>query len=654
MPFSIQPPAFRPLPLSAIRPRGWLARQLRIQADGLSGHLDEFWPDIRDSRWFGGRAEGWERAPYWLDGVLPLAWLLDDAELKAKAAGHMDYIIRHQAADGWLGPDADSYEARKRTDMWSLMLALKVLAQYGDIAGDLRAAVAVEKSLHRLGRHIGPNPLFNWGMFRSFEALIPLLWLHERGGGSSTGDGKYWRHDSGGDWLLDAAETINCQGFDWAGYFEEWPAVDRARATRWTHPAHVVNVAMALKAPALLWRLGGGERLRQMPRKMLKLLDAHHGQATGIFTGDECLAGPDPAQGTELCAVVEAMYSLEQLVAILGDADFADRLERLAFNCLPATLSPDMWSHQYVQQANQVSCTVKPKPVWTTDGPESNIFGLEPNYGCCTADFSQGWPKFAAHLWMATPDGGLAAISYAPCAVRHRTKDTAVEIEVETEYPFRDTVKLAVTVDRSARFPLVLRIPGWAAGATVRTGNCEELRPAAGGFCRLDRDWQGATEVELTLPMRTRGERRFRNSLSISRGPLVYALAPGEQWTRLGSDRPYREPPHADYEVRPTTPWNYAIDASEATLDRDLAFVEGPVGACPFSPEGAPVSAKARGRRLPGWVENADGSTTLPASPVSIAGPEEELQLLPYGCCRLRVTELPTLKPGGVSETPGA
>ena len=71
-------PAFRPLPLGAIRPAGWLQRQLRIQADGLTGHLDEFWPDVAQSQWFGGKAEGWERAPYWLDGAIPLAWLLDD------------------------------------------------------------------------------------------------------------------------------------------------------------------------------------------------------------------------------------------------------------------------------------------------------------------------------------------------------------------------------------------------------------------------------------------------------------------------------------------------------------------------------------------------------------------------------------------------
>ena len=68
-----------------IRPEGWLKRQLELQARGLSGHLDLIWPDVRDSKWIGGDREGWERVPYWLDGFIPLAWLLEDAGLQARA-----------------------------------------------------------------------------------------------------------------------------------------------------------------------------------------------------------------------------------------------------------------------------------------------------------------------------------------------------------------------------------------------------------------------------------------------------------------------------------------------------------------------------------------------------------------------------------------
>ena len=109
-------------------PRGWLAERLRIQARGLSGHLDRFWPDIKDSAWIGGAAEGWERMPYWLDGVVPLAWLLRDQPLQQRIAGYFDYILEHQHADGWLGPRLE--ERSEAADLWSQALALKALVGY--------------------------------------------------------------------------------------------------------------------------------------------------------------------------------------------------------------------------------------------------------------------------------------------------------------------------------------------------------------------------------------------------------------------------------------------------------------------------------------------------------------------------------------------
>ena len=82
------------------------------------------------------------------------------------------------------------------------------------------------------------------------------------------------------------------------------------------------------------------------------------------------------------------------MFATHGDVKFADRAERIAYNALPATwASPkggDMWAHQYLQAINQVNALEHADPhVWQSDGPQAEMYGLEPNFGCCTANFNQ-------------------------------------------------------------------------------------------------------------------------------------------------------------------------------------------------------------------------------------------------------------------------
>lgn len=89
---------------NCIKPDGWLRRQLEIQAQGLAGNLDKVWPDIRESAWIGGDREGWERVPYWLDGFIPLAYLLDDEDMIARAERYIYVILDRQGEDGWICP----------------------------------------------------------------------------------------------------------------------------------------------------------------------------------------------------------------------------------------------------------------------------------------------------------------------------------------------------------------------------------------------------------------------------------------------------------------------------------------------------------------------------------------------------------------------
>ena len=626
-------PAFTPLPLGAIRPEGWLLRQLRIQAAGLTGHLDEFWPDIADSQWFGGKAEGWERAPYWLDGAIPLAWLLDDGPLKARLSAHVTYIVEHQRADGWFAPYPED-AVSKRYDMWAILLINKVLAQYHAATGEARVLEAVRRSLRAMSQGLARTPLYDWGRFRWYEGLVPIFYVYER---------------QPEPWLLDLARTLQSQGVDFETMFREADlAVPTPRRGLWKWTKHVVNTAMAAKASALTWRLDQRDGDRAWSTGMIAFLDRWHGQVTGMFSGDECLAGRNPLQGTELCAVVEFMYSLEVLFSVFGNPAFGDRLERVAFNALPAAIAPDMWSHQYDQQVNQAQCTINPDHGWSTNGPESNLFGLEPNYGCCTSNMHQGWPKFVSHLWMRTPNEGIVVAAYAPSRVRFSAHGVGVEAAIETDYPFRETATLTVTPERAVRFPLLLRVPAWAGGATVQVGSGAPVTMRAGTIHHLERDWNGPTELTIRLPMTPQVTRRYNDAVAIERGPLVYALKIGEQWTRVNAGKPHREPPHADYEVRPTTPWNYGLVAAGDSI-AGLTFHEQPVGEQPFSPAGAGMSASATARRLSdwkierGWAGERSSSDRSWADPgrAGSAQPDETVTLIPYGCTNLRITEFP-------------
>jgi uncharacterized protein len=622
--------AFEPLPLGAIKPAGWLKRQLHIQAAGLSGHLDEFWPDIKDSAWFGGKAEGWERVPYWLDGVVPLAYLLDDERLKLKVTTALGYILDHQHSDGWLGPVGDA-QKHKPYDVWPLFPLLKALTQYQEATGDPRAMPALLKCCRKIDQVITREPMYSWARFRAADLAVTLYWLHNR------------THEP---WLVDLARKAFDQSHDWAAQFRDFKFTGRTQG-KFELDTHGVNTGMALKYPGVRYRLSSNAGDKGAAFGMLDLLDRYHGQATGTFTCDEHLAGRSPSQGTELCTVVEEMYSLEVLSSILGDSRLGDRLEKLAYNALPATFTKDMTAHQYDQQTNQVICSAAGEHVYVNNRGDSNLYGLEPNFGCCTANMHQGWPKLASHLWMKTPDGGLAVIAYAPCVIETSVGGAAFKVTVDTAYPFRDEITIAATVPDGKSLPLHLRIPHWAATVSLRDKDTNLSIDVAkqgwkpgGSYLPLKLSARGTTTIAMRLPMPVRLYHGDKGAVAIERGPLVYALPIDADWRKV-KDRDNL--PFDDWEVYPKSPWNYALVIDRDHPDQSAKFENRAVGDGPFSVAGAPVVARVSGRRLPGWGLVKGAAAPPPRSPVSSDRPLEQLTLIPYGCTDLRITEFPVL-----------
>lgn len=604
----------RPLTARELKPEGWLREQLEIQARGLSGHLDQIWPDVRDSAWLGGDRDGWERLPYWLDGFVPLDYLLEDADLKARADRYISAILSRQEEDGWICPCKP--EERGAYDVWTVFLIAKVLTLYADCAGDADRKVqnAVWRVLKSLDRHLDHNTLFDWASSRWFECLIPIFWLYER---------------TGEEWLLDLAQKLEAEGVNYELLFRDFRAKQPER--RWTYLTHVVNLAMSLKQGALKSRLHGGDP-EAYAETALETLRRYHSMAVDHFTGDECLSGDSPIQGTELCGVVETMYSYETLLSVSGGAKWGDRLERLAFNALPATLSEDMWTHQYLQMTNQPECSILPEDhvVFRTNSGESHLFGLEPHFGCCTSNFSQGWPKLALSAFQRT-EKGLASAVLVPCRAETEIGGVPVSCRLETEYPFHGKLKYTVETARPVEFTLAVRIPGFAVSAAV-DGN----PVSTGGFTELHRCWEGVQTVEVEFSFACCLTPRPRGMACLWRGPLLYSLPVKERWekreyVRDGVERKF---PYCDYEIFAESPWNYGF-AGENFLPEEHG-----VGEIPFSHDHPPVTIQAELCQVNWPFEH--GVCAIEPERMPLALPEQ-LELIPYGCTSLRMTELPVL-----------
>ena len=622
------------LPQGSIRPAGWLKNQLRIQADGLSGHLDETWPDVGpDSGWLGGKGESWERGPYFLDGLVPLAWLLDDARLKSKAQRYLDWTLEHQSPNGIIGPSSND-------DWWPRIVMLKVLTQYQEFTGDPRVIPVMDKYFHHQLAELPSRPLRDWSKFRWQDELLSVVWLYNR---------------TGSAYLLNLAQLLRKQGYDWQAQYDDFKYTERITAEflnlekgdglkDLALATHGVNNGQAVKTGPVWSQVSASPADRSAAFKMISALNKYHGLPNGMFSCDEHLAGRDPSQGSELCTVVEYMCSLEHALAITGDPSFGDQLEKLAFNALPGTLTDDMWAHQYNQEPNQVECSLHHKP-WTTDGPESNLFGLEPNFGCCTANFNQGWPKFASSLFLLSPANdkagaaGLVAAAYAPCEVNFVLAGIPVHIVEETSYPFRGNVTFTVNPVSPANFPMQFRIPAWAQGTSISVNGQAIPPPSPGSFARIERQWKPGDRVELSFPMLPRVSRWFNNSIAIERGPLVFSLNIGESWVKL-RDRGMT----ADWQVFPTTPWNYALSINEASVTRSIAVSETKIGEGPFTALHSPVRLTVKARKLNPWRAEDGAAAPPPQSPVTSDEPEETITLVPYAAAKLRITAFPQLK----------
>lgn len=623
----LQQGAYVQLPLGSIKAKGWLLKQLELQRDGFTGNAEQLYPESENlganSDWLGGTGNSWEKVPYYVKGLVALAYTLDDQELKAKAKKWIDYTLDHQQENGLFGPP-------KMKDWWPRMPFMYALQSYYEATNDQRVIPFLAKYFRYQLDNIDKIPLDSWGKSRAGDNMELALWVYNK---------------TGETYLLQLVSKLKEQAYPWVDIFNKNQFLYYGDDFQ---TKHMVNVAQALKFPVIYSQIDPSAAGAM--QNGINHIIHDNGQPTGIGSGTEFMSGKSAVQGVETCTVVEWMQSLETASRIIHNSAIGDQLEDIAFNALPAQFSRDLKAHSYYSMPNQVKSA---NAAHGFNQDYSTGFLLSPYSGfpCCRYNMHMGWPYFIKNSCLATPEGGLALNTYGPMEVNALVaKGAKVKLIEETNYPFESQIRLTIEVEKPVAFPLQFRIPGWCLKPEVIVNGKKMTGVKSAGLFTVNRTWNIHDRVILNFPMHVTVNKEVNNGTSISRGPIVYALKIKQNVTNT---KEFAIKGFYETEIRAASPWNYGLVLGKTPIDNQVTLLQSKMPANPFIADQTPIKLTVKAKQIPSWTMDYSQTAALdvPYSPVPSTEKTEEITLVPYGSQNIRLSIFPTIgKPNPISK----
>lgn len=602
--------SFKNLPPGSVRPAGILLTYCKAQAAHITRDM-EYYDDFSSaSAWLGGDGERWERGPYYVRGLVNLAYVTGDEELKKRARKWIEAVLSSGKPSGDFGPNSD---------LWCKMPMLYALRDYFEAErSEGRTHPEILRFLGRYfdfeSKYLRFRPLRSWARARAADNAETALWYADELRASGAAEKTVARYTA-------LARLLVRRGYDW----------EREMRRGGSLRAHVVNTTQGFKQPYVKYLVTGDKRCLASLYKGMESIRRDHGRIDGLPNADEAARDNLPTRGTETCAVVEGIASLCTAGAVSGDAKIYDILESYAYNNLPNCFDYGMATYCYFQLSNQVLATHGTHG-FVNDHGDSSAYGIGA-FECCFSNCHYGFPKFVENLWLRRGDA-LVLAAYGACEATAEINGKKIGWREETLYPYRDGARLVCTGE-SYRGELLLRVPSSAECFAV-----DGVRvPVIDGFVFVKREFRTGDVIDITFSTRVELVKWHDGGAYVRKGAAIYCLPIKEDW-RVTEDFSMRGVKYAakgsarNYEIYPASEWRYTLRGALEYAENAEFDVNSPI-----SQDNAPAQitaemAEVTNQRITGNVAEWLGNRAATGGSVTA-------RLIPTAASRLKISVFP-------------